>query len=227
MKTHLHPSAFAAILALAAAAPVVRAATVIPGYNNSTGDSDTPFHYLAKATFGQFDSWATAITPTPGTWSFANLDPAENPNAGWGHTTRWYLVELTAASNFTLSMTTTSTSANPGFVIYAGESVNDVPGAMHTYSNNGQDLALLNDPWNTNGDLTYLGNAYNGKVTRLSKSFNLAAGLYSIGFGNAADPADLPSSAIPYDVTFTSIPEPSAAFLLGFTALLALRRQRD
>lgn len=213
------------LLALAMAGAMAQAATVIPGYDNSTdgGVSDVAFPYLAKATFGLADSWST--TATPGGWSFRDLDPTKNQNRGWGHSTRWFLVELTQASFLTVSMSSLSSLANPGIVIYGGESISDDPNNLHTYSNNGLDAALLNSPWNTNGDLSYLDSAHSGVTTGLGKTFNLAAGLYTIGLGNAADSSTFPS-AITYDVGFSVIPEPSCLLLSGSASLLMLRRRR-
>lgn len=200
------------------------AVTIIEPYDNSSdgGVTDTAFPYLARATFAAVDSYRTSVMP--GAWSFSDLDPTKNQDRGWGHATRWFLIELTENTAFSLTMTTNSAAAQPGFVIYTGESLNDSPDDLHTYSNNGSSLAL-NDPWNTSGDLTYLGNAFAGNTTSLSETFQLSAGLYTVGFGNAADSTTSPQ-AIPYQVSFTAVPETSGLLLTSLGSLLMLRRRR-
>lgn len=200
------------------------AVTVVDPYDNSTdgGVSDTAFPYLARATFAGVDSYNTSVMP--GAWSFSDLDPAKNQDRGWGHATRWILIELTENTAFSITMTTNSAAAQPGFVIYAGESLNDSPDDLHTYSNNGSSLAL-NDPWNTSDELTYLDNAFAGNTTSLSETFQLNAGLYTVGFGNAADSTTSPQ-AIPYQLSLSAVPEPSGLLLTSVGALFLLRRRR-
>lgn len=213
------------LVSLAALASPTAAVTVIDPYDNSTdgGVTDTAFPYLAKATFSANDSYTTSVIP--GAWSFSDLDPAKNQDRGWGHATRWFLIELTEDTAFSITMTTNEAAAQPGFVIYAGESLDDSPDDLHTFSNNGSSLAL-NDPWNTTGDLSYRDNAFAGNTTSLSKTFNLEAGLYTVGFGNAADSTTSPQ-AIAYNISLTAVPEPSSFLLISASSLLILRRRRS
>ena len=213
-----------AILATAAAAP---AATFSTPYSNPGPDGD-PFLYEGKLTLNAGDSWSTTVTP--GAWSFRDLKPSANPNRGWGHTSAWFLVELTSASQLMLGMNTSSTIGQPGFTLYSGESINDAPADAHTFSNNGLDLVLLNDGWDNNGTagapgLVYTGNGFNGVTQNLNGSFTLPAGLYTIAFGNAADSTAAPA-AIPYTLTFAAVPEPSCAMLAAAAGMLAVSRRR-
>lgn len=218
------------------------AATVVTPYSNP-GTDGTPFPYEALATLSAHDSWST-ITGVGG-WSYVDLDPTKNPNRGWGHASTWYLVEITEATRFELTVRFNPTetmssygiteaaaafSAHPGFVIYAGESVEDRPANLHTYSNNGDDLVPLNDSWDDNAaggaaGLTHVTHAYSTVGLAVTGSVDLLPGRYTIAIGNGADSSTHPSGKI-YDVTFTSVPEPSATGLGALGGLALLRRRR-
>jgi|GEM_PF-6865977 len=221
MKSLLSP---ALGLALVAAAP---AATILTSYENPGTDGEA-FPYEARATFSASDSW-NSVTSVGG-WSYVDLDPTKNPNRGWGHASSWYLVEITKTSVFQLTLRSSDATARPGFVVYAGESVEDVPGSLHTYSNNGSDLVALNDPWDDNGvgggpGLDYLGHAHNPSGAEVTGSFGLGPGLYTIAVGNAAD-SNLNPGGQTFDLTFATVPEPSACLLVALGALGALTLRR-
>lgn len=225
MKTHRLLKCLAAALIAPAGA-----ATVISDYDNSTGPGDPGFPYIDKVIMSVTDSWSDSITP--GGWSYKNLAGAANPNQGWGHTSRWFLIELTGTADVTVSMSSADSSAWAGFVIYAGESIDDVPSAAHTFSNNGLEIAALNGGWDKNGPggtpgLVYVGHAHESAPSpSASGTWTLGPGLYTIAFGNAADSGTAPTAKT-FSLAITTVPEPSAA-LLSFLAAgaLGLRRRR-
>lgn len=230
------------LLAAAALVANAPAATVIPDYENP-GPDGTPFSYqLGKVNMSTTDSWSDA--ESVGGWSFRDLRPDRNQNRGWGHFSAWVLLELTAETSVSISMGNARSlddlsgelvpdmGAWAGFVVYAGESVSDNPGEFHTYSNNGNDQALLNDPWDKNGPggtrgLTYVGNGVEAtQSTTASGTWVLGPGLYTIGFGNVADSGLSPTDKT-FDFNITTVPEPSAALLSILAAgALGLRRRR-
>lgn len=222
------------------------AITIDTGYTNLGTDGEA-FLYSSKitATDASYASYNTTITP--GGWSFADLrgtshtmfgSPLSGANQGWGHASRWVLLEITQTTQFVLTMTpwnnpatlpNEATDARPGFVIFAGESVNDNPAEAHQYNNDGTNMSL-NDGWDLNGPggtrgLTYVTNGYNALGGDLSKEVTLTPGLYTIAMGNIGDSL-LATGSKGFTVTFT-VPEPSAAMLSLAGALgLFLRRRR-
>ena len=244
-KSPIHPVSAATLLAFSS--PSAQSAIVVTTpYSNllNTGPMVNPgpdgfdFIYEAKgtATDAAYAEWS--ITTTVGAWSFKDLRPAANPNRGWGHTASWYLLEVREATQFVVSISSGQSHARPGFVIYAGESTNDDRANVHTFSNNGLDLFLLNDAWDDNGPekatpvgsnthdpgLAYVSHAHNSSGTNLIGGTYLTPGLYTIVVGNAAD-----SSTTPADPTFSitfAVPEPSTALLALAGATAALRRRR-
>lgn len=222
------------ILAATFAASVasLQAATVVAPYDNSTGVGDDGFLYSSKITMTTTDTWGEAITP--GAWSYRDLKPAADPNKGWGHASSWYLVELGVGAYFSVSLTSADVNAQPGFVIYAGESINDDPGSAHQYSSNGVNVAGLNGGWDFNGPggtpgLVYQGSAFVGSTSSLSGTYYLPAGLYTVALGNAANSSSAPA-AVTYNLAFSTstVPEPSGVLLATMTlAGLATRRRRS
>lgn len=218
------------LLSIAAAAALTSSASAAvysTPYSN-VGPDNEAFPYEGKLTLSGTDSYNTS--GAPGAWSYRDLKPTANPNRGWGHTSMWFLIEITQATSLTLGMSSANSLAQPGFALYTGESVNDAPADLHTYSNNGSDLSLLNSPWDKNGPggspgLTFTGFAFNGVANSLSGTFALAPGLYTVAFGNAADSNAAPA-AIEYAISFSTVPEPSAALLGVLAGLLTLRRRR-
>lgn len=219
----------AAFAALASITSGHAALSVTPGYTNP-GPDGNPFIYDAKGTFNDNSYASWNVTTTVGGWSYVDLDPTKNQNRGWGHTSAWYLVEIQQATLFQMSMTSADVSARPGFVIYLGESVNDVPANAHTYSNNGNDLVLLNDGWDNNGPanapgLSYVTSGFNASGNTLNGSVYLTPGLYTIAVGNGAD-----STLAPADKSFDvamAVPEPSSlAISLAGGLLVFMRRRR-
>lgn len=200
------------------------AAVVDTSYDNPS--ANTSFGYEAFVTLSGNDSWT--YQTTVGGWSHLDLQTSGDRNAGWGHASSWYLVELTVPTTFTVGMTTTTNGALPGLTIYTGESLNHDVSQRHTYSNNGNDLAALNSGWDLNATpLSVAGYAENLTGNSLSQSFSLDAGRYTIALGNAADSSDQGRlMSVDYDFSFTTVPEPSTAVLAGLASLVLLRRRR-
>lgn len=196
-------------LTLALAAVALPAAShaglvVTNGYSNPGPDGQA-FLYEAKGKFTDRTAATWNVSASVGAWSYANL--ASSPNIGWGHTSAWYLVEIVEATNFTVNMTSSSTDARPGFVMYAGESVNDDPGSAHQYSNNGLNIATVNADWDFNGPgntpgLTYVTHGLNSTGSTLTKTLFLNPGLYTIAMGNIANSGLSPSGKT-YSIAFS------------------------
>jgi hypothetical protein len=219
-----------------------QAATVIENYNNSTGPSDPAWNYAARVTLAENDSWSSLMAV--GAWSHVNLTDGADPNKGWGHAATWYLVEIGQASTLQITMVfdlaateaieplyaaQAAFSVNPGFTIYAGETIIDNPGGAHSYSNNGIGVATLNS-WDQNGPggtpgLVYQANGYQPDSTTLVEQVVLGPGLYTIAIGNGGEPGTT-SLDKAYNLTFATVPEPSAATLGFLGGMLLLRRRR-
>jgi hypothetical protein len=214
-----------ALVALATLANAHAAVNITSGYEN-LGTDGLPFLYEAK---GIYDN------NTYAGWSFSDLRGNHNffgtaigTDQGWGHTCGWYLVEIQQATQFTLSMTSTSVDARPAFVIYAGESVNDNPNEAHQFSNNGANMAL-NSGWDLNGPggsrgLTFVTNGTNPTGSNLTGSVFLNPGLYTVAVGNIGN-SSLATGSKTYDVTM-AVPEPSALLVSLTGGLLAFIRRR-
>lgn len=215
------------ILASIATCNITWAATVTAPYSNP-GTDTVAFPYEAKVAFSVTDSWDT--TTSVGGWSYVDLDPTKNPNRGWGHTSSWFLIETTEASRLQLTLSSLDATSRPGFVLFAGESVEDIPGSLHTYSNNGNDMELLNAGWDKNGTggtrgLEYVAHGYSDADASLLASINLAPGIYTLAVGNGADSNTNPGGRS-LSVAITTVPEPSTALLGALGALALLRRRR-
>lgn len=231
MKQHMkhhHPCLATIIATIGAASAAHAALTVTPAYENA-GPDGNPFLYEAKGSFSDSSYTEWNLTASVGGWSYVDLKPTANPNRGWGHTSAWYLIEIQQATQFTLSLSSADSLARPGFVLYLGESVNDVPASAHTYSNNGNDLVLLNDGWDNNGaggapGLSYVKHGYNATGNTLQDSVFLNPGLYTVAIGNGADSTTAPT-AKSFAVTF-AVPEPSSLLISLSGGLLACLRRR-
>ena len=227
------------ILPLVALTSTASAAIVTDSYSNPAA-VDGQFGYESFITFSRIDSWSSVTSV--GGWSYADLGAGKNPNRGWGHASSWFLIALTQDTTLNISMTAQvpdSATVNPGFTIYLGESIIHDTASLHTYSNNGLDLFALNDPWDDNGaikavpdgintndpGLGFAGNALSMSGTTASGSFELAAGRYTIAFGNAADSTQSPVG-VTYDLNLSTIPEPTSTLLLALGSLGMLRRRR-
>jgi hypothetical protein len=203
------------------------AATVVTPYENP-GSDGVAFPYEAKTTFAVTDAWSTSTSV--GGWSYVDLDPAKNQNRGWGHTSSWFLLEITGTSWLEITLGSTDATTRPGFVLYAGESVEDNPAAAHTYSNNGLQVATLNAAWDKNGPggtpgLTYVTHAFNPSGASVTAAVQLNPGLYTLAVGNGADSRTNPGGRT-LDLALTTVPEPSSALLGALAALTLLRRRR-
>lgn len=214
-------------------------------YSNP-GSDGAPFLYLGKLTADNDDLATYSANIKPGGWSFADLrgtshtmfgSPLSGASQGWGHASRWFLLEVGQPTHFWIEMTpwddpstlpNESTDARPGFVIYNGESVEDDPSEAHTYNNDGTNMSL-NDAWDFNGPggtrgLTFNMNGFNATGGDLTKGTFLNPGLYTIALGNIGD-STLATGTKGFNVTF-AVPEPSSA-ILGMAGLgLVLTRRR-
>lgn len=214
------------IITTAALAATASAAVIDDSYSNPS--APTQFGYEVFVTLDAVDSWSS-ITSVGG-WSYMDLQAGANPNRGWGHAATWYLVELTADTTFNITMAWNDSQGGqegrPGFTIYDGESLLHDTSQLHTYSNNGIDMVALNSPWDSNSPaLGFVGNGVNLSGDEVSGSFSLSAGRYTIALGNAHDSS---TSAVgrEYNLTFATVPEPTAALLSLLGALPLLRRRR-
>lgn len=210
------------------------------------GTDGNPFLYAGKLTATNDDLATQSTQITPGGWSFADLrgtshnmfgSPLSGASQGWGHASRWYLLEVGEATHFWITMTpwnnpstipNEATDARPGFVIFAGESVNDNASNAHTYNNDGTNMAL-NDGWDFSGPggtrgLTYVTNGYNATGGDVTKGVFLSPGLYTIALGNIGDSL-LATGPKGFNVTF-AVPEPSSALLGLCAGGFALARRR-
>ncbi len=222
------------LLALATLTTSQAAVSITNGYENP-GTDGLPFLYEAKGIYDNNSYAAWNTTASVGGWSFSDLRGNHNffgtpigTDQGWGHTCGWYLVEIQQATEFTLTMTSTSADARPGFVIYAGESVNDNPNAAHQFSNNGVNMAL-NSGWDLNGPggsrgLTFVTNGTNPTGSNLTGSVFLNPGLYTVAVGNIGN-SSLATGSKSYDVTM-AVPEPSALLVSMTGGLFAFMRRR-
>ncbi|MFC7336927.1 PEP-CTERM sorting domain-containing protein [Haloferula chungangensis] len=219
----------AALISTASAVVTVDTNYSNPSAVNGSNDS-TQFGYEAFVSMGAGDSWDSVATV--GGWSYADLNPAANPNKGWGHAATWFLVELTETTSFSISMdwlppaSGASEEGRPGFSIYAGESIVHEPGQLHGFSNNGNDLSLLNSGWDLNTpSLVFAGNAENFTGDSVTGTFTLDAGRYTIALGNADDST---TSRVDqnYNFTFSTVPEPSSAILMASGCLALISRRR-
>jgi len=148
---------------------ITGAATITAPYSN-LGNDGVAFPYEARVAFSNADSWTT--TTSVGGWSYVDLDPTKNQNRGWGHLSSWFLIEITEAARFQLTLESTDGTTRPGFVLYLGESVEDLPGSLHTYSNNGSQIDTLNSPWDKSGPgdtrgLDYVTHGFNASGSSL------------------------------------------------------------
>ncbi len=212
------------------------------GANPTTVNDGTPgtarFGYLAKVSFTNADSATYTTTITAGGWSYSNVSNTHTTGGtaqGWGHTSRWYLLELSAASYVTFDMTpwdnpTTSPlnesiDGRPGFVVFAGESLNHTWGNAHTYNNDGTNMSL-NSGWDKNiTSLGFVTNGSNSSGSSLSETRLLDAGSYTVVFGNIGD-SSLATGNKGFNIGIT-VPEPSTALLsMGGALLYTLRRRR-
>ena len=203
------------------------AATVVAPYENPGSDT-VAFPYEAKVGFSVTDSWLTSTSV--GGWSFVDLDPAKNQNRGWGHTSSWFLLEITSSTVMTVMLDSLNASARPGFVLYSGESIEDLPGQAHTYSNNGNQIATLNGAWDKNGPggtpgLGYVTHGFNASGASLSSTFQIEPGIYTLAVGNGADSRTVPGGQT-YNLFLSTVPEPSTGILGALGSLALLRRRR-
>ena len=242
--------AFLVLLGFPSAAP---AATIggdpvpnTPAITASGSDPAVPadggIGYRHSITLGGVD--AASLTGTVGAWSWEDQSlfaPGEDP-VDWTHQSHWYALSLTDPAILQLSFSAEAgvirpIAVNPGniagtehmfpsFTIFRGWD-ND-GGDSHVYNNDGIFGAdpVKNAANNWFEDLIYLDHLANSTLPSVQRSWNLAAGKYTLVIGSNA-----PSTTKPdpqgYRLTLATVPETagmSAAALAP--AGMALRRRR-
>jgi hypothetical protein len=162
-----------------------------------------------------------------GAWSWDDPEFGEE-NAGWTHTSAWYIIKLDVAGTFNLTIerqegvpwaggvegVASVTSMFPSFSFYQGTDNDD--SNTHTYTHNG------NISWAE--DLTYMSHLDNSTETMITASFELPAGSYTLALGSNAA-TNIPEEQ-GYKATFQVVPEPSSALLALVTAATLLARRR-
>jgi len=238
---HMKPTHWKALTVMGALAVIPTfthaAVTITTPYQNTTSDeiADPSFPYELKASFDTSDPASHNQNFVVGGWSYADLRgshtfTAGNASVGWGHASAWLLVEIQEAALFTFTMqaVTSGSDVRPGFVMFAGESIQDDPNEMHRYTNDGSEM-WRHDVWDFNGPggtrgLTYVTHEANGTGNSLTHSVFLTPGLYTIALGNIGD-SGLTTGTKTYSVTMT-VPEPSSMMLSAVGLMLAFRRRR-
>jgi hypothetical protein len=165
-----------------------------------------------------------------GAWSWQ--DETFLPDiVGWTHTSDWVALTLTNPVLFTLSL------ARDPNVLYAGP--DNVGGfaavdnmfpsftLWQNWDNDGTDYHTYNNQGNVSWaeDLSYLDSFGNSTLSSITRSWNLAAGDYTIVLGSDANSATSPPRQ-GYIASFSTTPEPSRAVLLVLGCALAVTRRR-
>lgn len=167
-----------------------------------------------------------------GAWSWNN--GATNPPVGWTHTSNWINLTLTAPSTLTLVMdrkegvpwaggpegVATTESMFPSFTLWSG--LDNTSEISHTYNSVG------NIAWSA--QLTYVDSYNNTTLATIERSWQLAAGSYTLVLGSSAPTGISGRQGYEATLTTSAVPEPAtiAALMggLGFLALAKLRRLR-
>lgn len=211
-------------LSLALSAPS-RAATIVtsPGYAPGIG-------YEFGVTMTGDDSVIYQGSVGARSWN----EPANPADAkGWTHTSDWTALELTGAAKLTVTV------ARQSGVLFHPPNGNPpvVEGALLTpalslyagWETAGPETHTFHPTGNTSwaGELTYLAHETNpSSLTSITRTFDLAAGRYSLVFGG--NPADTTLTGFHgYQATLdtTPVPLPAAAWLFG-SGLVGLARRR-
>jgi hypothetical protein len=235
MKQHLKP-ALLILAASLASATLTSAATVV------SAPASTGIDYRWGIGLNGNDSGL--ITGSVGQWSWQDpgIGGSDLNPVGWGHSTQWIAVTLSADAILQLDLARNANVANPAggffgvsnyfpsFTIWRNHDIDPAPatfvddpglvGNWHTFANNG------NVAWAE--DLSYLDHLRNtGTQEAVSKSWALTAGNYTVVVGGLA-PTAVGAAAQGYGATFTTspIPEPGSLAFLALTGLATLRRRR-
>ena len=210
---------------LASAAPS-HASTIapVPGYAPGIG-------YEWGVTMNGNDSAVYQGSVGARSWN----EPANPLDAkGWTHTSDWTALELTEAASLTVTLArkvdvpyfppgggppvTEGALLTPALSIYAG------------WETTGPETHTFNPTGNTSwaGELTYLAHEANpSSLTSITRTFDLAAGRYSLAFGG--NPADTTLTGFHgYQATLSTVPVPAAVWLFGsgLAGLARLARRR-
>lgn len=161
-------------------------------------------------------------------------EPLNPPDAkGWTHTSDWTALELTEAA--TLTVTVARQAGVPftlpnGTVVTEGDLLTPALSLYAGWETTGPETNTFNPTGNTSwaGGLTYLAHEANpSSLTSITRTFDLAAGKYSLVFGgNPADPALTGFHG--YQATLSTVPVPAALWLFGsgIVSLAAWARRR-
>lgn len=161
-------------------------------------------------------------------------EPLNPPDAkGWTHTSDWTALDLTENASLTVTVARQSgviynppnggppsvegDLLTPAFSIYAG------------WETTGPETHQFNPVGNTSwaGELTYLDHEANPlSLTSITRTFDLAAGHYSLVFGG--NPTDGTTGFHGYQATLSTVPLPAAVWLFGsgVAGLAAWARRR-
>lgn len=139
---------------------------------------------------------------------------------GWTHTSDWTALELTEAATLTVTVARQAgvqfTLPN-GTVVTEGDLLTPALSLYAGWETTGPETSTFNPTGNTSwaGGLNYLAHEANpSSLTSITRTFDLAAGKYSLVFGgNPADPALTGFHG--YQATLSTVPLPAAAYLFG------------
>lgn len=186
--------------------------------------------YAWTVRIGNNESITTTNSPNAsvGVWSWEDTAFAGGPDMGWTHTSSWVALEVTEVATLTIVMGRNSSipyldgfrevnNLFPSFTIWNGWDNSGTDN--HIYPNTG----LIDWAEELTG---VVGHVDNSTEHTAELTLTLEPGLYSIALGSQGPATGgLPRQG--YFVTFTTIPEPSSAFLaFGAAGALGLRRRR-
>lgn len=145
---------------------------------------------------------------------------------GWTHTSDWTALELTEAATLTVTVARQAgvqfTLPN-GTVVTEGDLLTPALSLYAGWETTGPETSTFNPTGNTSwaGGLTYLAHEANSlSLTSITRTFDLAAGKYSLVFGG--NPSDTTLTGFHgYQATLSTVPLPAAAYLFG-TSLIGL-----
>jgi hypothetical protein len=162
-------------------------------------------------------------------------EPANPIDAkGWTHTSDWTALDLTEAATLTVTVArqsgVTFYPPNGGPPVVEGDLLTPALSLYAGWETTGPETHTFNPTGNTSwaGELTYLAHEANpSSLTSITRTFDLAAGRYSLVFGG--NPADTTLTGFHgYQATLSTVPVPAAVWLFGsgIVGLVGLARRR-